>query len=69
VAQGLLTSGKLGEFNTLTTGLGRYGAAAGAQTGARGYTININKANMTGAEIVAAIKAFERSTGKKYVVN
>lgn len=69
VAQGLLTSGKLGEFNTLTAGLGRYGMAAGAQTGARGYTININKANMTAAEIIAAIKAFERSTGKKYVLN
>ena len=69
VAQGLLTSGKVGEFNTLTAGLGKYGMAAGAQTGARGYTININKANMTAAEIIAAIKAFERATGKKYVLN
>jgi len=69
VAQGLLSSGKLGEFNTLTAGLGKYGMQAGAQTGARGYTININKANMTAAEIIAAIKAFERSTGKKYVLN
>jgi hypothetical protein len=69
VAQGLLSSGKLGEFNTLTAGLGKYGMQAGAQTGARGYTININKANMTAAEIVAAIKAFERSSGRKLLLN
>lgn len=34
-------------------------------TGARNYTININKANMTPQEIIAAIKQYERSGGKK----
>jgi hypothetical protein len=66
VAQGLLGSGKLGEFNTLTAGLGKYGMQAGAAVGAAtGYTININKANMTAEEIVAAIKAYERKSGRK----
>lgn len=65
VAQGLLSSGKLSEFNTLTAGLGKYGMQTGVATAARGYTININKANMTAAEIVAAIKSYERTTGRK----
>lgn len=69
VAQGLLSSGKLSEFNTLTAGLGKYGMQAGAATAAMGYTININKANMTAAEIVAAIKAYERTTGRKLLFN
>jgi hypothetical protein len=69
VAQGLLSSGKLGEFNTLTAGLGKYGMKTGASTAAMGYTININKANMTAEEIVAAIKAYERKTGRKLLFN
>jgi len=32
-------------------------------TGQRNYTINLNKANMTPQEIIAAIKQYERSTG------
>jgi hypothetical protein len=32
-------------------------------TGSKNYTININKANMTPQEIIAAIKQYERSTG------
>lgn len=70
VAQGLLGSGKLSEFNTLTAGLGKAGMQAGAATGAaRGYTININKANMTAEEIIAAIKAYERKSGRKLLFN
>jgi hypothetical protein len=34
-----------------------------ATTGARNYTINLNKTNMTPNEIIAAIKQYERSTG------
>jgi hypothetical protein len=66
VAQGLLGSGKLSEFNALTAGLGKAGMQTGAAVGAaRGYTININKANMTAEEIVAAIKSYERKSGRK----
>lgn len=32
-------------------------------TGSKNYTINLNKANMTPQEIIAAIKQYERSTG------
>jgi hypothetical protein len=34
-------------------------------TGQRNYTININKANMTPNEIIAAIKKYERETGTR----
>lgn len=69
VASGLLSSGKLSEFNTLTSQLGKYGQQAGLQANTGTYTININKANMTANEIIAAIKAYERSTGRKLLLN
>lgn len=69
VAQGLLSSGKLSEFNSLTAGLGKYGMKTGVATATMGYTININKANMTAEEIVSAIKAYERKTGRKLLFN
>jgi len=67
VASGLLKSGKTKEFQSLSNQLG----LAGQRTGlaAQGYTININKANMTATEIVNAIKAYERSTGRKLLLN
>ena len=69
IAEGLLSSGKLQQIGSLRNQL----STAGMQTalvggGATAYTINVNKANMSGSEIVAAIKAFERSTGKKVII-
>lgn len=69
VATGLLESGQLGRYNTLTRELGRAGLKAGAQAMTGSYTININKANMTATEIVNAIKAYERTTGRKLLLN
>lgn len=37
--------------------------------GGSNYTININKANVTGAEIIQAIQRYERSTGRRYLAN
>lgn len=69
IAEGLLSSGKLNEIGSLRNQL----SVAGQQTalvgaGAKTYNINVNKANMSAAEIIAAIKAFERSTGKKVLL-
>jgi hypothetical protein len=69
IAEGLLSSGKLNEIGSLRNQL----SVAGQKTalvggGASSYTINVNKANMSAAEIIAAIKAFERSTGKKVLL-
>jgi hypothetical protein len=68
VASGLLESGQLGTFNKLTAQLGRAGQRVGLASNAA-YTININKANMTATEIVNAIKSYERSTGRKLLLN
>jgi len=37
--------------------------------GGSNYTINVNKANMTGAEIIQAIQRYERGTGRRYLTN
>ncbi len=68
VATGLLESGQLGTFNRLTSQLGQVGQKIGT-TASAAYTININKANMTATEIVNAIKSYERSTGRKLLLN
>lgn len=70
IAEGILSSGKLGEILSLRNSLqlsGQKTALAGA--GNAVYSININKANISGAEIVAAIKQFERSTGRQVLIN
>jgi hypothetical protein len=69
IAEGLLSSGRLQEIGTLRNRL----SVAGMQTGLAGggstaYTINVNKANMSASEIIAAIKAYERSTGKRVLL-
>ncbi len=69
IAEGLLSSGKLNEIGSLRNQL----STAGMQTalvgaGAKTYNINVNKANMSAAEIIAAIKAYERSSGKKVLL-
>jgi hypothetical protein len=50
---GIAAAGQSGLSARITEGI----------TGQRNYTININKANMTPNEIIAAIKQYERSTG------
>lgn len=68
VAQGFLSqSGSAAEYSkslsTLNT-LGQQSAAVG-MTQQNTYEINVNKANMTAEEIIAAIQKYERKTGKK----
>lgn len=70
IAEGILSSGRLSDILSLRNTLdlqGQRTAIAGA--GNAVYSININKANITGAEIVAAIKQFERSTGRQVLIN
>jgi hypothetical protein len=70
IAEGILSSGRLTDILSLRNTLelqGQRTAVAGA--GNAVYSININKANITGAEIVAAIKQFERSTGRQVLIN
>jgi hypothetical protein len=70
IAEGILSSGRLSDILSLRNTLelqGQRTAVAGA--GNAVYSININKANITGAEIVAAIKQFERSTGRQVLIN
>jgi hypothetical protein len=70
IAEGILSSGRLGDILSLRNTLdlqGQRTALAGA--GNAVYEININKANITGAEIVAAIKKYERSTGRQVLIN
>jgi hypothetical protein len=71
VAQGFLSNaGSAAEYSksltTLNT-LGQQSAAVGMSTNK--YEININKANMTAEEIIAAIQKYERKTGKKVTWN
>ena len=53
--QGIAAAGQTSLSARMTEGI----------TGQRNYTININKANMTPQEIIAAIKQYERQTGSK----
>ena len=70
-ASALLKSESLGEFikaeQTLTVAGQNAGVIAGQSAGTKSYSININKANMTAEEIIAAIKAYEKKTGTKVV--
>jgi uncharacterized protein YukE len=72
VAQGLLQSGRLSEYLGLRGSLQMTGTQVGtvaADTGEKTYTINVNKANVTAADIIKEIRKFEKQTGKKYFVN
>lgn len=71
-ASGLLSSGQLGAFVKARNQLSTFGQQAGLAAGTVGattYAININKANMTAEEIIAAIQAYEKKTGKKVALN
>jgi len=72
VAQGLLRSGRLSEYLGLRGSLFQTGQSVGAvaeSVGDSNYTININKANVTAADIIKEIRKFEKQTGKKYFAN
>ena len=72
VAKGLLQSGRLSEYLGLRGSLQMTGTQVGtvaADTGEKTYTINVNKANVTAADIIKEIRKFEKQTGKKYFVN
>lgn len=68
-ATALLESGNLAEFvssEKQLTSLGmKAGAIVGNNTGGAAYTINVNKANMTADEIIAAITKWEKKAGRK----
>jgi hypothetical protein len=72
VAQGLLSSGKLGEILKLRGSLYGTGAQAGAQQAVAGnatYEIIISKAVISARDIINEIKLYEKSQGRKYLVN
>ena len=72
VAKGLLQSGRLSEYLGLRGSLYSTGAAVeglAQTTEEKTYTININKANVTAADIIKEIRKFEKQTGKKYFAN
>ena len=72
VAKGLLQSGRLSEYLGLRGSLYNTGQAVGMvaeSTGEKTYTININKANVSAADIIKEIRNFEKQTNKKYFVN
>jgi hypothetical protein len=71
-ASALLQGNNLTEFISAEKTLTESGMKAGAIAGVNApdnktYSININKANMTAEEIIAAIQKYERKTGKKVV--
>lgn len=71
-ASALLQGNNLTEFVSAEKSLTEAGMKAGAIAGAnvsdnKTYSININKANMTAEEIIAAIQKYERKTGKRVV--
>lgn len=69
VAKGLLKSGRLSEYLGLRGSLyatGQAVAGVASATGDSAYTININKANVSAADIIKEIRKFEKQTGKKY---
>jgi hypothetical protein len=71
VAQGLLSSGKLGEILKLRGSLYNTGAQVNAQQAMAGnatYEININKAVISASDIIREIKLLEKKSGRKYLV-
>jgi hypothetical protein len=71
VAKGLLGSGKLSEYLNLRKSIYGIGAEVGSQaaiTGNASYEININKAVISAADIIAEIKRYEKKQGRKYLV-
>jgi hypothetical protein len=72
VAQGLLSSGKLGEILKLRGSLYNTGIQTEGQQAMAGnatYEININKATISASDIIREIKLLEKKSGRKYLVN
>jgi hypothetical protein len=72
VAQGLLSSGNLGQILGLRKQLYGTGAQVGTQQALAGnatYEININKAVISATDIIREIRLLEKKTGRKYLVN
>jgi multidrug efflux pump subunit AcrA (membrane-fusion protein) len=68
IAAGFLSQGGVKGYSDALTSLETSGRQAGAVAASTNtYQININKANMTAEEIIAAIQKYERKTGKKVV--
>jgi hypothetical protein len=62
----LSNAGSAKEYSQSMQTLNKLGSTAQANiAGSNTYAININKANMTAEEIIAAIQKYERKTGKK----
>lgn len=69
VAQGLLQSGRLSEYLALRGSLYGTGTQVGGQLNTASnntYNINLNKANVSASDIIRAIQAYEKKTGRKY---
>jgi hypothetical protein len=72
VAQGLLSSGNLGQILGLRKQLYGTGVQAGTQQALAGnatYEININKAVISASDIIREIRTLEKKTGRKYLVS
>ena len=66
VAQGFLdNAGSVKEYSAGLRQLNVLGQQSMAGAGAKNYTINVTKANMTAEEIITAIQKYERKTGVK----
>ena len=66
VAEGFLRSGTTKEYTKSLGTLSSLGQSTMANAGGQAtYNINVNKANMTADEIIAAIQQYERKTGRK----
>lgn len=68
VAKGLLQSGRLSEYLGLRGQLYNTGTQVGnvAASTTNTYTINLNKASVSAADIIRAIRLYEKNHGSKY---
>ena len=68
VAEGFIRTGGAKEYSKSLETLSSLGQKSQANiAGQKTYTINVNKANMTADEIIAAIQKYERNSGRKVV--
>jgi hypothetical protein len=66
VAEGFIRTGGAKEYSKSLNTLSSLGQKTEANiAGQNSYTINVNKANMTADEIIAAIQKYEKKTGRK----
>ena len=66
VAEGFIRTGGAKEYSKSIATLSSLGQQSQANiAGQKTYTINVNKANMTADEIIAAIQRYEKQTGRR----